>query len=322
MSLDKTCFKSPLISVIIPTYNRAHLISQTLESVMVQTYSNWECIIIDDNSTDDSHAVINAYLQKDSRFHYYERPVDLIKGASSCRNYGFLQSKGDYIQFFDSDDLYYPTALEEYVKDTSENSDAVVAKLEKVDFTTGIKLGESKTITTDNVVEDYLMGKISFYVCGPLWNKEFLNRQSYLFDEDISNWDDWDFNLRMLYQAPTIIYLDKVLIKYRFHSDSLSKEIFKLNFEEILSQFKALENHIKLIEQNKLADIIKLKNFSKNNCKHILRATLVNNNEQKAFFYKILLKKQKELGDYKGIFKCGFGYILFGLFNKGYFFFK
>jgi len=97
--------EGPLVSIIIPTYNRAHLIGETLDSVLAQTYTNWECIVVDDGSTDGTDEVLAEYVAKDSRFQYYHRPNDRLKGANACRNYGFELSKGEYVNWFDSDDL-------------------------------------------------------------------------------------------------------------------------------------------------------------------------------------------------------------------------
>ena len=66
--------KNPLVSIIIPTYNRAHLIKETLDSVLTQTYTNWECIIVDDGNSDNTEEVINSYIAKDQRFKYCHRP--------------------------------------------------------------------------------------------------------------------------------------------------------------------------------------------------------------------------------------------------------
>ncbi|MDT0649587.1 glycosyltransferase family 2 protein [Autumnicola edwardsiae] len=93
----------PTISVIIPTYNRAHIINETLDSVLDQTYANWECLIIDDGSGDNTKDVIKKYL-RDERFKYFKRPDGREKGACTCRNIGIEKSSGDYIQFLDSDD--------------------------------------------------------------------------------------------------------------------------------------------------------------------------------------------------------------------------
>ena len=103
---------STFFSIIIPTYNRGKRISKSINSIINQSFKHWECIIVDDGSTDKTVAVINKYIKEDTRFSIYKRPTQLPKGANACRNYGFKQSKGNYIQFFDSDDLMLSNCLE------------------------------------------------------------------------------------------------------------------------------------------------------------------------------------------------------------------
>ena len=105
-----------LVSIIIPSYNRSHLIGETLDSVIAQTYVNWECIIIDDKSTDETFTILSTYLKKDNRFIYVSKPSDVKKGASGSRNLGLKLAKGEYIQFLDSDDLLAENKLEEQLK--------------------------------------------------------------------------------------------------------------------------------------------------------------------------------------------------------------
>lgn len=310
-----------LVSIIIPTYNRAYMISETLDSIVAQTYTNWECIVVDDGSFDNTEAILRKYIEKDSRFRYYKRPISRFKGPSSCRNYGYELSNGEYVNWLDSDDLYLSNTLEKFVNFFTEKTDVVVAKIEKIDAKAGCKLSENKIIS-NNTIEDYFTEKISFYVCGPLWRRRFLEQQPILFDESISNLDDWDFNLRMLYQNPTIVYIESPLIQYRFHENSLSKEIFKLNFLELKSKFKAIEKHVELIKDNKQANLLVVQTFCKNRYKHILRKSLVQNSDCKKYFFKKLIKQQIKLYDFKGICRTVFGYILFSLFNRGYVFFK
>ena len=95
----------PLVSIIIPTFNRAHLIGETLDSVLAQTYTNWECIVVDDGSTDATGDLMESYVKKDTRFRYHHRPKNRLTGGNAARNYGFELSKGEYLNFFDSDDL-------------------------------------------------------------------------------------------------------------------------------------------------------------------------------------------------------------------------
>lgn len=309
--------RKPLVSIIIPTFNRAHLIGETLNSVLAQTYPYWECIIIDDGSTDNSKKIIGEYVKKDFRFHYYNRPKEKIKGLTSCRNYGFSLSKGDYISWFDSDDLYFSNALETYINLFLKSTDVVVARLEKVDLETGNKIGESKIIS-NNIIEDYFIGKISFYVYGPFWRRKFLENQIDLFDEKISNLEDWDFNLRMLYENPEIVFYDKPLTKYRIHNQSLIKEIGKLNFNEINSEMYAREKHLTLINNNKKANVLVLKIFIVQRYKYFFREAMVKNDKYRLFYLKNLLKKELEILDFKGVIKTLFGFVIFSIFNKGY----
>lgn len=311
----------PLISIIIPTYNRANLISYTLDSVLLQTYVNWECIIVDDGSTDNTADIINNYILKDSRFQYIARPVNKLKGPNACRNYGFKQSKGVYVNWFDSDDVYLPNALEKFIETFDANTDTVVTKLEIIDSFTGNKIKESNIIST-NIIEDYFTGKIAYYVCGPLWKRIFLEQQKQLFDETIRNLDDWDFNLRMLYSLPKIKYIDTPLIQYRYHENSLSQELAKLNFEEIQSEFFAREKHVLLLKKNKIVNPRILNRYIKNRYKYFFREAMVRNHSKKYFLLKKLIMRQWALSDYEGIAKTFFGFGFFSFFDKGYKFLK
>ena len=104
------------ISVIIPTYNRAHIIKDALESVLKQTYSNWECIVIDDGSTDHTERIIKELVSIDNRIKYIRRPSSRNKGAATCRNIGLENATGDYIQFLDSDDYIATNKFEVQIK--------------------------------------------------------------------------------------------------------------------------------------------------------------------------------------------------------------
>ena len=105
-----------LISLIIPTFNRAHLLGETLESIIDMEYSFWECLVIDDGSIDYTPELMEFYTSQDSRIKNFLRPASKPKGANACRNYGFEKSKGEYINFFDSDDLIHPAKLTRQLK--------------------------------------------------------------------------------------------------------------------------------------------------------------------------------------------------------------
>lgn len=307
----------PLVSIIIPTYNRAGIIGETLESIIKQSFSDWECIIVDDGSIDSTEAVVKEYTEKDSRFKYYRRPHEIIKGANSCRNYGFKKSAGKYINWFDSDDLYLPTALNTAVGAFLENTAVVVCKLEFIDLITKSKIKESNILST-KVLEDYYLGKITFYISGPFWKRSFLENQKELFDEQISNLDDWDFNLRMLYQEPDINYVNQPLIQYRIHENSLSHEIGKLNFAEIKSDLNTREKHFRLNKASNKIETGIIRKDIRNKYKYFLRAMLVSNTDNTGYMLRQLLFNELKLYNFKGIIKNVLGYSSYKLFKKGY----
>ena len=308
---------NPVISIVIPTYNRAHLIYETLDSIVSQTYEDWECIIVDDGSTDNTAEVVSKYIGRDNRFQYYRRPSERMKGPNSCRNYGFDLSNGDYIKWFDSDDILLPNALEHISKSFSNSPDLIVSSLQYVDFNKNV-LKKKHVFLSKDILHDYFKGKIAYYICTPTWEKSFLEKQPYLFDETITNLDDWDFNLRMLYKEPKVIYLDEELIQYRIHDSSLSHEIGKLNLDEIKSEFKAIKKHLSLIKENKKANPNVLKKHLKNRCKFILREAVVQNNKHKLYYFKELLVAEMKLFQLSEMIKTIIGFTIYSILKKGY----
>ena len=203
-----------LVSIIIPTYNRAYLIGETLESIIAQNYKNWECIVVDDGSSDNTATLISDYIKKDNRFQYFQRPVERMKGANACRNYGFELSKGEYIKWFDSDDIMHADFLEKQAEVLENNSD--------LDFCASFSntfLGTTHnivaynnpevTICDSNTIKNYILGKIIFLTPSPLWNISFLKGKK-LFDESLTNAHETDFNFRRLIEGGRFYYLTDV----------------------------------------------------------------------------------------------------------------
>jgi glycosyltransferase involved in cell wall biosynthesis len=104
---------NPIISVIIPTYNRAHLLPRSIESVLNQTYKDFELIIVDDGSNDNTDEVVNKYIKKDNRIKYIK--FEKNKGGNVARNAGINHSRGEYIAFLDSDDEWLSKKLERQI---------------------------------------------------------------------------------------------------------------------------------------------------------------------------------------------------------------
>lgn len=183
---------NPTTTIIIPSYNRADLISETLESLISQIFINWECIVVDDGSTDDTETVIKKYIDSDPRFHFYKRPTTMLKGANSCRNFGFSKSKGEFIKFLDSDDLLTPDCLEKQVTILKSNQNI------KVCFSYGRYFNDStkeleEFWSRNKDYSDYLLGHITnqirWAVSDPLWRKSFFNEVP--FKEGLMNSQEW-----------------------------------------------------------------------------------------------------------------------------------
>lgn len=220
---------TPLVSIIIPTYNRAHLIGETLNSILAQTYTHWECIVVDDGSTDNTVEVLSRYLEQDVRFQYHHRPKDRPKGANACRNFGFDQSKGDYINWFDSDDLMAFNKLEVQLNAMKQNPDSpyCICQTEWIDKNSNTSLGlRAKAISSNNRFEDYILHKIFWSILAPLWRREFIVSNQLCFDEVLYQSQEYDFHIKALAVDSKYIVLNDVLAFMYKHDDNLSNNIF------------------------------------------------------------------------------------------------
>lgn len=110
----------PLVSIITPVYNAQDYLEETILSVLNQTYYNWELLLIDDCSIDNSYKIIEKYLKKDRRIKYLKN--DKNSGPAITRNKGIEEAKGEYIAFLDSDDLWYENKLEKQINFMKEKS--------------------------------------------------------------------------------------------------------------------------------------------------------------------------------------------------------
>ena len=136
-----------LVSIIMPSYNTAKFISKTIESVLEQTYKNWELLIVDDCSTDNTDEIVSKY--DDDRIIYLKNKKN--SGAAVSRNKALKNAKGKWIAFLDSDDLWYPTKLEEQIKYMKKNkysfSYTSYEEIDENDVTNGVKVTGPKKIT-------------------------------------------------------------------------------------------------------------------------------------------------------------------------------
>lgn len=258
-----------LVSVIIPIYNRAHIISDTLNSVLSQTYQNWECIVVDDGSTDTTVEILEAYAKRDNRFVIKERSANKKKGASSCRNIGLENAKGVYIQFLDSDDLLSKDKLAKQLqvlekayhlsfafckwgRFVNSYQDAILYEDFEVykDFDSAIQLLNSLIIS-----KGYLPLH-SF-----LFPKELINKAG-LWDENLCLNDDGEFMSRVTVNFEKAIFTSDCFVLYRFPENEASLSSFA-NEEKVLSAIASWETIFKLYKINFKGEEKKYKKYIK-----------------------------------------------------------
>lgn len=209
-----------MISIIIATYNRAPYILETLQSIAQQTYKNFECIIIDDGSTDHTSEVVAPIIANDSRFIYKLRPHTQKKGANHSRNYGFTLSKGDYIKFFDSDDVMLPTHLEESITTLVKNHyDFVVADC--INFDASGLLERPYNIDRKNSPISairFAQFKTAWITNDLLVKRQFANKLQ--FEGDIRDQaSEYQYNIRLLLFTTNGFLINKILTHRRIHDD-------------------------------------------------------------------------------------------------------
>lgn len=255
----------PQVSILIPVYNREHLIIETLESIRSQSFLNWECILVDDHSTDNSVGVISEFINQDSRFKLHKRPSERLKGANACRNYGFEMSQGEFVNWFDSDDIMHPEFISKKVAILSNNNtlDGVISKTmmfkDNIENITG---RENRTFLTENTLEDFLKLKISWYLPDIMWNSAFL-KEKQLFDEELLAGQDSDFYARMLIEQPKLEVVDEYLTYYRKHPQNITSHIDnRKNTRLKISHLHSVIRLIALLEKNsRLSNDLKLHFF-------------------------------------------------------------
>lgn len=218
-----------LISIIIPVFNREKLLKETLDSILAQTYSNWECIVVDDGSTDGTKQMVKAFVEKDSRIRLYHRPKGKLKGANSCRNFGFLKSKGDFIQWFDSDDLIRQEHLQEkIIAIKSGDYDYVISKTEDFEHPNpNHKLGVNPNYYRFKDYEfthfNYVSQKINWLTYDLMVKRETVKDIS--FNEKLPSGQEYNFFCKLTAKTINAIVLDKILTNRRIHENSIKGQL-------------------------------------------------------------------------------------------------
>lgn len=209
--------KKPGVSVIIPTYNRAWVLNEAIDSVLAQDFRDFELIVVDDGSTDNTGQILDSYHQD---LMVIRQPN---RGVSAARNRGIAAASGGLIAFLDSDDLWLPRKLSSQIDFFNSNPDAVINQTEEIWIRDGVRVNPKAR-------HRKLSGMIfepSLALClvspSAVMMKRSLFDEVGLFDEDLPACEDYDLWLRISWRYPVHLIETPLIIKRGGHADQLSK---------------------------------------------------------------------------------------------------
>jgi glycosyltransferase involved in cell wall biosynthesis len=254
-----------LVSIVIPCYNHAKYLPDALISILNQTYSNWECIILNDGSPDNTDEVAQEWVLKDIRFKYYKKENG---GLSSARNYGIERALGQYILTLDADDKFESTFIEKAIDILYKNNAVGIVSCWGYRFKINKYYGLFKPQGKD--LSDYLFCNAASAGSVMFRKKCWCEVNGY--DEQMKNgYEDWEFYLRVSQKGWKTIIMEEPLFYYRQHSNSMRimaikdhdreiksyiftkhKELYIKNFE------KTIDNLLSIAELNKRNEMKRL----------------------------------------------------------------
>jgi glycosyltransferase involved in cell wall biosynthesis len=220
------------VSIIVPCYNQAQYLPDALDSVLAQTFSDWECIIVNDGSPDNTEEVALNYAKTDPRFIYVKKDNG---GLSSARNYGIAHSHGKYILPLDADDKIHPFYIRECVDllDADENIKLVYALGELFGDETGL------WILTDYTLEE--LARRSIVYCSAIYRRVDFDRTTGYSEDMIYGLEDWDFWVSILKNGGDVVRIPKIYFYYRAKRGSMARSLDPAKFDYL--QRKVYEHH-------------------------------------------------------------------------------
>lgn len=207
-----------LVSVVIPSYNRARMVERALKSVVAQTYQNWEVLVVDDGSTDETEEIVAEFNKQNNRIRYIR--LDSNRGACVARNVGIDESKGEYITFLDSDDEYLPEKIQLQVEvfQKSDLSNVGVVSCGRLDVRDGNTYLRWIPRKRGNILNNLLRrerigGNTSFLMVKASLVKE----KKIYFDPEMPAGQDWDFLVRICQHA-NFDFVPQSIVRINHHS--------------------------------------------------------------------------------------------------------
>lgn len=237
--------KRPLFTIIIPCYNVDEYLKDSVTSIIYQTFSNWEMILVDDGSTDSTSLMINSFVMKDARIHAY---FQTNKGVSAARNLGIRYATGKYVYFMDADDVVEHDALS-FIASllTNVSPDLIVFGYQKVNSENEIIRYRippyNKVCYTDKEIKQAFLLMENSELFNPPWNKMYklsiINQQGIRFPK-LSVGEDAVFNYRFFSHLKNVYLISKSLYAYKALriGSATERQRYKVQVPEILIQEK------------------------------------------------------------------------------------
>lgn len=211
-----------MVSIITPVYRCEKYISKTIDSVRRQTYQNWEMLLVDDCTPDNSADIIARYAEKDKRIRYIKQPQN--SGAALARNVGLKAAKGRYIAYLDADDIWLPTKLERQIQFLNENdvqfSCCDYEKIEEDDTPLNKVVHMPKTITYNQFLSNTIIQTVGVIVDLDKVERKLLKMPNVRRGQDAATW------MQMLRNGVKFVGQNEVLAQYRRVPQSLSANKF------------------------------------------------------------------------------------------------
>ncbi|WP_406684231.1 glycosyltransferase family 2 protein [Seonamhaeicola sp. MEBiC1930] len=203
-----------LISIIVPCYNQAQYLNEALQSVLNQSFTDWECIIVNDGSTDNTETISNKWVKKDSRFKYLFQDNS---GLSSARNLGVKNSESEFVLPLDADDKIGEDYLKLAYQEFKQNEDLKVVYCEAMKFEGSNEKWELQEFSLNNLSRENMI------FCSALFRKEDWEAVGGFDVNMIYGWEDWEFWISVLKNGGQVKKIESIQFYYRVKDQSMLK---------------------------------------------------------------------------------------------------
>jgi GalNAc5-diNAcBac-PP-undecaprenol beta-1,3-glucosyltransferase len=246
---------TPTVSIILATYNRAEYILESLYSIQQQTFTDWECLIIDDGGSDNTQEILAPILKQDTRFQYFMRTPKYQKGLPGSRNYGLDLAKGDYIIFFDDDDIAHPQNLELCVFELSNTELSFCRYIRDVfrgNFVYDFDYSKEYTsfYIDSSDINKILRNELQFNSCAVMWTKECYTKHRYT--EHLKYAEEWEVYSRIITSVNRGISINKTLYYGRKHDMSITGDFGNRNLNSLSSYTDAIQLVVANLKEKKM----------------------------------------------------------------------